>query len=410
MDINRFEQMFDKISKIGEKNKGVTRLAYSEEEKKAKDLFMKACVNAGMEVRMDACGNVFARRHGENPSLPPVATGSHLDTVMQGGKFDGTIGVLAGLEVVRSLNENNIKTLHPIELICFAAEESSRFSVSTLGSKLLTGKIKRESLKKLVDRHGISIGDAFSSVGLDVERVANYVQNAVRYKAFLEMHIEQGPLLETTKDSIGIVTGIAAPTRYKVTFYGKASHSGATSMELRKDALLGSSELALALEAITKKEAEFGSVGTVGVMDVLPGAMNVVPGQVNMQIDIRSTSMESKERIIEELFQEMDHIKQRRNLGLEWEKLSHETPVLLDKEIIQLLRDTCESSDLGYQLMASGAGHDVMNMADVCPSGLIFVPSIDGLSHHPDEYTPLPDIQTGIAVLEKAILDLAIKQ
>jgi hydantoinase/carbamoylase family amidase len=410
VDIKRIERTLNEINRFGYSDKGINRLAYSKDEQQASGYLIQACQEEGMQVRVDECGNIIARREGVNPDLPVVAFGSHLDSVIQGGKYDGTIGVVAGLEVIRMLNEKRIETEHPIELISFACEESSRFGVSTIGSKMMAGKITKESISQLTDQKGISIHEAFTECGLNFEHVEKAARSKQEFKAFLEMHIEQGPYLETTNNKIGIVTGIAAPTRLKVEVNGKASHSGTTSMDYRKDALLGASEIALYLERLAKSESGNGTVATIGVMDVKPGAMNVVPGFVDMYIDIRGTSTTSKLDVLNDLLLCFRDVSSRRGLMIDWEVLSDEEPVLLDQNLTKLLSETCEKLGISYVQMPSGAGHDVMNMAHLCPSGLIFVPSLDGLSHHPNEFTALDEIVIGIKLLEEMILNLSNSQ
>lgn len=407
MNIKRLEQTLNKFNQFGHSDKGINRLAYSKEEQQASEYLIQVCQEEGLQVRVDECGNVIARREGLNPELPVVAFGSHLDSVIQGGKYDGTIGVVAGIEVMRMLNEKGIKTEHPIELISFACEESSRFGVSTIGSKMMAGLLTERSISHLTDQKGISIQEAFSECGLNFQNVEKAARKNEEFKAFLEMHIEQGPFLEKNNNEIGIVTGIAAPTRLKLQVKGKASHSGTTSMNLRKDALLGASELSLYIERSAIRESDKGTVATVGVMDVKPGAMNVVPGLVDMYVDIRGTSKTSKVSILNDLFKCIKHIENKRDLSIDWEILSDEEPVLIDQSLIELLSETCEDLDISYVRMPSGAGHDVMNMAHLCPSGLLFVPSLDGLSHHPNEFTALDDIVVGVKLLKETILRLS---
>lgn len=409
MSVQRIEQTIEEINQFNSSHRGVTRLAYSEEEQKAKQFLIQLCEQEGLYVRTDACGNVIARREGRNSDLPAVACGSHLDSVIQGGKYDGTVGVVAALEVIRRLNEKGIATEHPIELICFTAEESARFGVSTIGSKAMAGLVEAAELSGLRDKQGVSIAEAFSACGLNIDRLAECKRGREQLKAFFEVHIEQGLTLETENRKIGIVTGIAAPTRLHVHIEGRAAHSGSTAMHLRKDALLGAAEIALALERAAKKEADNGTVATVGVLDVEPGAMNIVPGTVNMKIDIRGTSSRSKSNVLNELFKHFSRVERERSLSVKWQILSDEEPVQLDDEVIKNLADMSKDLQLSYRQMPSGAGHDAMNMARICPTGLIFIPSVGGVSHHPDEYTSIADIAAGIDLLEMAIRKWAVE-
>jgi len=404
----RFEALLATINQYNTGDKGITRIAYSNEEQTCTHAFMRMCKAENLEIRMDSCGNVIARREGKIEGLPPVAMGSHLDTVYQGGKYDGVLGVTAALEVIKRLNENKIETNHPIEVISFACEESSRFGVSTVGSKAMTGLFEKEKYRHLKDKDGITLEDALSYCALDINGIDQASRVNEEFKAFFELHIEQGPVLVNNHKKIGIVTGIAAPVRLIVRITGKASHSGTTPMNMRKDALLGAAEIALELEKVAKAEEDFGTVATLGVMEVFNGAMNVVPGDVELKIDMRSTSLQSRQRVQDHLAQTIASIKENRKLEIESIEISSEEPVLLSPEINNALEMVCKDKNIPYQLMQSGAGHDAMNMTRLCPVGLLFVPSVDGISHHPNEYTAIEDILIGIDVLEEAILRYAV--
>ena len=403
----RYQILFDKISQYNSGEKGITRIAYTNEEQTCTHAFMRMCKAENLDIRMDPCGNVIARREGRIKGLPPVVMGSHLDSVYQGGKYDGVVGVTAALEVIKRLNEKGIGTEHPIEVISFACEESSRFGVSTVGSKAMAGLIDKEKYRHLKDRDGVTMEKAFSLCALDFNNIDEASRTNEEFKAFFELHVEQGPVLINNKKKIGIVTGIAAPVRLLLNIIGRPSHTGTTPMNMRKDALLGASEIALELEKAAKSELNHGTVATVGVMDIQPGAMNVIPGEVEMKIDIRSTSIESRERVLDKLYKATRSVEKNRQLDIQSTEISSEKPVLLSSELIDALTSICEDRNLSYQLMQSGAGHDAMNMTRLCPVGLIFVPSVDGLSHHPNEYTELDEIIKGIDLLEEAILRYA---
>ena len=405
---NRYEILFNKINQYNSGEKGITRVAYTNDEQTCTHAFMRMCKDEHLDIRMDQCGNVIARREGRKNGLPAVVMGSHLDTVYQGGKYDGVVGVTAALEVIKRLNKKGIETDHPIEVISFACEESARFGVSTVGSKAMVGQIDKEKYRQLKDRDGITMEKAFALCALDYDSIDQANRVNEEFKAFFELHIEQGPVLINNNKKIGIVTGIAAPVRFLIKIIGKASHSGTTPMIMRNDALLGASEIALELEKAAKNEQEYETVATVGVMNIQNGAMNVVPGEVEMKIDIRSTSLDSRQRVVDRLYEMFSAIKLQRQLEIVWTKITEEEPVLLSSEINDVLKTKCEEKNLSYQFLQSGAGHDSMNMAKLCPVGLIFVPSIDGLSHHPNEFTEMDDILTGIDLLEEAVLHYAM--
>lgn len=399
--------MFNKLTTYGETNKGINRLAYTKEEQDALSYLTKIALDNKLSVKKDSIGNLFIKRKGINDFLPVVAMGSHIDSVYNGGKYDGTIGVIAGLEVLLSLNEYSIKTKHSIELIVFACEESARFGTATIGSKAMTGNIKKSELLSLKDKNNVSFKDALHKVGLNLQEIDSVRRKKSEFSSFIELHIEQGPILEQNDIDIGIVTGVSAPTRFKVTILGESSHSGSTPMNFRKDALTGAAEIILRLEDIAKKEAHLGTVSTIGVTNVYPGAMNVVPGQVELLVDIRSINAQSKMRVVNQFSREINEICTGRNLISEIELLSDEIPTLLDKNIIEKTKNICESFDYSYKKMPSGAGHDAMNMASFCKTGMIFIPSEDGLSHNPKEFTKMSEIEKGAKVLYELIVKLA---
>lgn len=403
----RYQELLDKMNQYNAGEKGITRVAYSNEEQACTHAFMRLCKDEKLEVRLDNCGNLIARREGKIAGLPPVVMGSHLDTVYQGGKYDGTVGVTAALEVIKRLNEKGIQTDHPIEIISFACEESARFGVSTVGSKAMAGFIEKEKYRHLKDRHGITMEKAFSLCALDYNSVDQASRKGEEFKAFFELHIEQGPLLINENKTIGIVSGIAAPARIILKIIGKASHSGTTPMNMRKDALLGASEIALELEKAAIQEHTYGTVATVGDLEVYSGAMNVVPGEIEMKIDIRSSSVESRQRVLEHLYATISLVKNRRHLEIEDNVISMESPVTLSEELMGDLKGICEDKKIPHRIMQSGAGHDAMNMVEFGPVGLIFIPSVDGISHNPNEHTDLEDILRGIDVLEAIMLHYA---
>lgn len=405
--MNRLKQTFDHVNQFGKTDKGMTRLAYSKEEKRVTDYFIACCRESGLTVTFDPAGNVIARRPGEEPDLPAVGLGSHLDTVYEGGKYDGVVGTLAALEIVRDLNDRKIRTKRPIDIFSFACEESARFGFSQIGSKLMTGLIKKEDIAKLTDKHGETIQTIFARRGLDFDRAEEAKRSPHSLAVFMEMHIEQGPILEAQNKEIGVVTGIAAPTRFSVCVKGHAAHSGSTPMNQRHDALIGAAEIALELERAARQEMAYGTVATVGDIEIEPGAMNVVPGETNLKVDIRSISRSSKNRVVQHLRETIDRLEQARHLKIECTMLSDEEPVRMHAQVIDSFEKACGEQNASYIKMPSGAGHDTMNMASLCPAGMIFVPSIGGISHHPDEHTDLSQIVKGIEILEETVLHWA---
>ncbi len=403
----RLEDDFSAVSKFGRlKNGGFTRLAFSGEDMVSRAWLQKVMQDAGLDVSIDAFGNMRGQRSGLN-DLPPVMIGSHLDTVPEGGNYDGVIGVLAGLEVVRTLNDHNLQTKRPIEVMNFSAEESSRFGMATMGSKALAGKLDLGTLKRLVDKDGISLYEALKECGYAADEIATAEVKKGQIHAFLEMHIEQGPVLERKGLPIGIVTSIAAPTRFKVSIEGRADHSGNTPMDMRKDALAGASELILGIERIAGKEAGEKTVGTVGYQYVTPGAMNVVPGKVELGIDIRDVNMADKDQAVKAVIALIKEIAERRGLGISYQQLCNDEPVALADKVINILRNAAKQANLPNLMMPSGAGHDAMNMARLTDTGMIFIPSIGGVSHNIAELSKMADICTGTDLLLQATLQLA---
>lgn len=400
--------MIDKFNEFGKSHQGISRLAFTEEEQFAKDYFIQLCREMGMTVKVDSIGNIIARRKGKKDTLPAVAVGSHLDTVYNGGRYDGLLGVVAGIEIVRSMEDENLETLHPIEVIAFSCEESSRFGISTLGSKAMIGELQFEEIRNLKDKDNISLSEALKKQNLSLENYHMAERSKGDLKAFYELHIEQGTNLIDYGHTIGIVSGIAAPLRLSVNIKGKSSHSGTTRMLNRKDALLAAAELSMAVEKAANLEGEYGTVGTVGDLKVYPGAMNVIPGQAKLKIDIRSTNEGSRERVLEQVKKEMASIESKRGVEISIEWMTKEAPVLMDEALIRRNESLCQEMGYSYILMPSGAGHDAMNMAKRWPSSIIFIPSVDGLSHHPDEYTKNEDIEKGIKFFEKVVRDQAI--
>lgn len=406
VNVKRLQKDFDNISQFGLlPNGGVTRLAFSKEDLKAREYLRQAMEDLNLQVSIDAFGNMRGRREGKY-NLPPVVIGSHLDTVPDGGHFDGVVGVIAALEVIRVLNNRGIVTERPIEVINFSCEESSRFRAGTLGSKVIVGKVSKENLIKYVDKDGISLYEALEKSGYNPEELEKCRIQPGEIYAFIEMHIEQGPVLEQENKEVGIVTAIAAPTRFKVIFEGVADHSGNTPMHLRKDALTAASELILGVEEIAKNQAGEKTVGTVGYVYVQPGAMNVVPGKVELGIDIRDINMQDKQRAVSKVIKLLSTIQEKRGINISYEVLSDEEPVTLSDKIVKSLEEEAKKLNLSYMLMPSGAGHDAMYMTNITDVGMIFIPSIDGVSHNIKEYSRMEDIAKGTELLLDTTLKL----
>lgn len=406
INMSRVQSIIEKLASISSEKEELTRLAFSIEDEEAHQYVIELCRRYDLNVRRDEIGNLFIRKAGAEDHLPAVAFGSHIDTVVNAGKFDGPLGSVAGLEILFQLCEQGIQTRHPLELIIFTCEESSRFNYATLGSKVMCGVTDREALSKLRDKQGKGLAEALTDIGLDFDKVNQAKRKAEEFKCFFELHIEQGPRLENENKTIGVVTGIAAPIRSVVKIKGQADHSGATAMHYRHDALLGGAELALAIEQAAI-EAGHSTVATVGNLTAKPGVMNVVPGYCELLVDIRGIHTQARESVFSALQQHIERIAAKRGLSIELQLISRDQPVLLPEQMVQQIRHAAETLGYSYEIMPSGAGHDAMHMATLCPTGMIFVPSKDGISHNPLEFTSWTDIEAGIKVLQQAVLTQA---
>ena len=400
---------FERMSTITAPGQGITRIAFSDEDWQARNFIIELMKEAGLTIRTDHFGNVIGRLEGTDPNAKVVMLGSHIDSVPNGGNFDGVVGVLGAIEVIHCMKEANFVNDHPIEVVVFMSEESSRFGVATLGSKTMRGEMDVHTLKKLVDEKGHSLYNILKLHGLDADKIDEAVYPH-ELKAFMELHIEQGKVLEVTDSQIGIVTGIAAPTRLKVIINGQADHSGATPMTMRQDALCAAAEIILQVEELAKTAKESSVVGTTGIIHAHPGVMNVVPGKVELGIDIRSIYMETKIKIVKAVMAQIKTITENRNLTADITTLTNETPVKLKEEVISFLDDICKEKNYAYMQLPSGAGHDAMHWAHNFPTGMIFIPCKNGISHNPAEHAKMKDIVAGTEVLYTAICKLASKE
>ncbi|MBF0871660.1 allantoate amidohydrolase [Gluconobacter japonicus] len=347
---------------------------------------------AGMAVRQDAVGNLIGRYEGTDPASPVLVIGSHLDTVRNGGAFDGNLGVMLGIELVSALRENDVRLPFPIEVIGFGDEEGSRFPIPMICSRAMTGLIDAVP-QGVTDAQGMTVADAMVSYGLDPARLKDAARRPEDILAFIEPHIEQGPCLEAADRPLGVVTAIAAQTRQRVIVKGQADHAGTTPMLLRRDALAGAAEMILAVE----KRGASGSgnqVATVGQMDVTPNTSNVIPGDVWFSLDMRAGSNEIRDRLAEEIRSDIRRIAERRGLEVSFTTPQHLAASACSPEIVSRFAHAIEkvTGEPAPQLL-SGAGHDSMAMAGFCPMGMLFIRSPGGLSHHPDETVLVEDVE-----------------
>ena len=399
------------IGRIGIGSRGaVTRLVFSVKELRSRQVLIHLMRQAGLKIHIDGIGNIFGRLEGSDPKAPAVLAGSHLDTVIHGGKYDGPVGVIGALEAIRTINENKISIRSPLEVVCFVGEESSRFGFSTLGSSLVAGEVHAKDLANAVDAQGTKLADVLSSLGIAPRQLHGLARDPKTLKAYLELHIEQGPILEAIGKRIGLVTSIAAPSRFRIIFTGQADHSGTTPMEMRKDALVASAQLIEFIERTCRKYSSMAQgrvVGTVGAMKIEPGVINAVPGRTELLIDIRSTSAQSKKRVTRLVTQQAQTIARRRAIGVEVLTIREEDPVPLDKRLLRVTQGICDEHKIVYEIMPSGAGHDAMQMAKITPAGMIFIPSQRGISHNPLEWTDPDDIGLGAQLLMETMIRVA---
>lgn len=398
-------KVIDEIAQFGKQDFGIYRDAFSEADEKARSYMIKLMKQAGLAVRVDEIGNIIGRLDVQNSKAPAVATGSHLDTVPGGGKYDGVIGIVGGLAAILRLKEKPLS--HPIELIVFVAEESSRFAFATMGSKAMTGRANLHAWRKAKDQDNNRLVDILASSGFNFESITKAARSSSEVKAFVELHIEQGSTLESQGKDIGIVDIIAAPTRLKITVEGTANHSGTTPMETRRDALVSASMVVLAIQEIGLEQSYYGTVATVGALKVHPGAINVIPGRVEMWVDIRGVNHNSIIECLQDIKDAVSTVADGQDTSISIEMLSSEKPVELNQDITNVIEKVCSSKSLSYVRMNSGAGHDSMNMAALTPTGMIFIPSVNGISHSADEYAAPTSIETGIQVLTDTLYELA---
>ena len=406
VNLQRVQHLIEKLASISSSSDELTRLAFTTEDEKAHNVIIELCRQYNLSVKRDAIGNLFIRKAGKEDHLPAVAFGSHIDTVVNAGKFDGPLGVIGGLEILLQLCEQNIQTRYPLELIVFTCEESSRFNFATLGSKVMCGVINQEKLSRLRDKQGNTLAEAMAKIGMDFNLINQAKRDGKEFKCFFELHIEQGPRLANENKTIGVVTGIAAPIRGIVRINGQADHSGATAMHYRHDALLGGAELSLAIEQAAIN-AKHSTVATVGNLTAKPGVMNVVPGYCELLVDIRGIHTEARDSVLAVLQKEIENVAEKRGLSIEFQLISKDNPVVLPQAMIEQIENAAKSLGYSYEIMPSGAGHDAMHMATLCPTGMIFVPSHLGISHNPLEFTEWKDIEAGIKVLQKVVLEQA---
>ena len=399
---DRLWQSLMELARIGATPKGgVKRLTLTDADRQARDLFARWAREAGLGVRVDAIGNMFARRAGRDASLAPVAMGSHLDSQPSGGKFDGAYGVMAGLEVLRTLNDAGIETRVPLEVVSWTNEEGSRFTPVMMGSGVFAGVFPLASVLPAKDLENVSVRDALQSIG--------YAGNSPPHRlgAYFEAHIEQGPVLEDSKTTIGVVQGALGQRWFDAVITGQDAHAGPTPMELRKDALIAASRLVLEVNRIALAFPDYAR-GTVGSMQVKPNSRNVVPGEVRMSVEFRNQKDDTLSAMVAALRESLKSIESACRVAIELTEVTYFPPCQFDASMVGAVRDAALALGFTQRDIVSGAGHDAVYVARVAPTAMIFVPCEGGISHNEIENATPQDLAAGCNVLLHAALARAV--
>jgi ureidoglycolate amidohydrolase len=409
INADRFWTELNQLAEFSETTlPGVTRVLYSPEDVAAKDYLKSIMADAGLSIRQDAVGNIFARWQGLEPALTPVGTGSHIDATPNSGRFDGTVGVMGALEAVRALKAAGFVPRRSIEVIVFAAEEPTRFGISCLGSRVLAGALPVSRLDTVEDAAGNRFEDVRVAAGCRGTLASVPITKGC-YHAFLELHIEQGPILEKEKIPIGVVTSIAAPAALKVVFEGPGGHAGTVLMHQRRDSSLAAAELVIAVEAAAVASSSTSTVATTGILNVEPNAINSIPRRATLGIDVRDTDVNTRNKVLEHIRRTAQNIADQRRLTYRCETIAEDPPAKCDSKLIQILENSCRQLGIAFIPIVSRAYHDSLFMGQIAPMGMIFVPSRGGISHHPDEYSSMDEIRTGVQILAQSLADLSLQ-
>ena len=407
IDQPRLAQEIDALAAISDvEPPAVTRIVFSEQDQRARAWLKDRYSEAGLAIREDAVGNTFVRWNGSRPDLPAAATGSHIDAIPHAGKFDGVVGVLGGLEAIRALQRTGFKPIRSIELIQFTSEEPTRFGVGCIGSRLLSGALTASVDDTLRDSLGDSLKTIRTRVGISGDLATVRLSQGF-YSAFVELHIEQGPILERENITIGIVTDIAAPASFLVTIEGAGGHAGGALMPGRRDALCAASELILAIEHLARSSGSVDTVATVGTCEVHPGAINSIPSRVKLGVDLRDTDGDRRNRVLEEAEKAASTISQQRQVKIQFEMLNADPPASSSPRILSAITAACRELKIPSRPMVSRAYHDSLFMSRIAPIAMIFIPCRDGISHRPDEYAAIGDIAAGVEVLARSLAELS---
>ncbi|MCK2005663.1 Zn-dependent hydrolase [[Brevibacterium] frigoritolerans] len=393
--VERIEKQINDLNEFtSTPGEGTTRLTYSKEDLLTRNYIKNKMLEYGLTVQEDGFGNIFGKLEGTIKDAPSVLLGSHFDSVPNGGAYDGPAGVIVALEVAALFSENQLTPKYPLEIVALIEEEGARFGGGLMGSRGIVGTLSEESFKNLKDKDGITTIEAMSKIGLDPSLPKRRTPNSI--KAFLELHIEQGPILEEKNIPIGVVEAIVGLTQFEVTIEGKAGHAGTTPMDRRTDALVAAAQIISQLPSFAIEEGE-GTVITTGRLDVLPNGANVIPNKVVFSVDIRSSKEEHINNVIKRM-KELIESYQVQGIHTTAEQLLYMPPKILSNEIKDLLKDKSSDLEIPYCSIDSGAGHDAMVFSDVTNVGMLFVPSEAGLSHCPEEWSDARHLANGVQI------------
>jgi ureidoglycolate amidohydrolase len=384
----------------------VTRVLYTNTDLEARAYIKSLCDDAGLKWREDALGTLFIRLEGSDSSLSAVATGSHTDAIPHSGRFDGTVGVLGGLEALRALKRAGFQPTRSLEVVMFTSEEPTRFGVGCLSSRAMSGAFTPDQVRALRDHEGRDLESVRSEAGFSGP-LESVKLEAGHYAAFVELHIEQGPILEQRGSPIGIVIAIAAPASFFVRLTGEGGHAGARLMPGRRDALLAASEIALAVERAALDAGAIDAVGTTGILEIHPGAINSIPSQATLGVDMRDIDGARRDRAVNQVLEAIKEICGRRQIEFQIEMINADPPALSDPSVLDAIRSACDDLNAPRLEMVSRAYHDSLFMARIAPISMIFIPCRAGVSHRPDEYAKPEDIALGIEVLARTLAKLA---
>jgi len=407
VDAERLEQEINALAAISEaRPPAVTRVVFTEQDLQARAWLKERCTEAGLAVRVDAVGNTFLCWKGKQPDLPAVATGSHIDAIPNAGKFDGVVGVLGGLEAIRALRRSGFQPERSIELIQFTAEEPTRFGVGCIGSRLLAGVLSADADEKLRGNDGTTLRTARTNAGFEGELATVRMPHG-HYASFVELHIEQGPILEREQIPIGIVTNIVGPSSFFIAVEGQGGHAGGVLMPGRKDALCAAAELILKIEVAARQSGSTDTVATVGICEVHPGAINSIPSRVKLGVDLRDTDGIRRDRVLGDIRAAAEEIAQQRQLQMSIEMLNADKPTASSPEVLAAIARGCLKEGLESRRIVARAYHDSSFMAYVAPTAMIFIPCRGGVSHRPDEYASMEHIVGGVKVLAHTLAELS---